>query len=76
MLTAQVEKIVQFVASLPETSKLQDKLTAALITNLWNVLQHPPLSYVGDKYQYRDPAGRYNVLCPPWRDLISEHHVS
>jgi len=64
VLTRQMEKIIQFVASLPSTSKLQGKLTAALITNLWNSLPHPPLSYVGDKYQYRDPEGRYNVIPP------------
>lgn len=56
-----MEKIIQFVASLPESSKLQGALTSALIGNLWNTLKHPPLSYVGDKYEYRQADGSYNV---------------
>jgi len=60
-----MEKIIQFVASLPETSKLQSKLTSGLIGNLWNVLEHPPLSYVGDKYQYRQPDGSWNNIMYP-----------
>lgn len=56
-----MEKIIQFVASLPSTSVLQGKLTDLLITNLWNVLLHPPLSYVADQYQYRTADGSYNV---------------
>lgn len=71
----QMEKIIQFVASLPETSKLQSRLTTGLIGNLWNVLRHPPLSYVGDKYQYRQPDGSWNVLLF-FGNAYLEYHVS
>ena len=57
-----MEKLIQFVSSLPKTSKSEAKITDALVTNLWNVMLHPPLSYVGDQYQYRHPEGAYNVL--------------
>jgi hypothetical protein len=56
-----MEKIIQFVASLPPTSKTQIKLSDLLVTNLWNVLLHPPLSYVADQYQFRTADGSYNV---------------
>jgi len=56
-----MEKIIQFVASLPDTSRAQNMLNSGLIANLWNILHHPALSYVGDKYQYRDPEGAWNV---------------
>jgi hypothetical protein len=71
-----MEKIIQFVASLPSTSKMQGKLSDLLITNLWNVLLHPPLSYVADQYQYRSPDGSYNVPIRRLQTLIVEHPVS
>ena len=57
-----MEKIIQFLSSLPSTSAVQVKITDGLVTNLWNVLLHPPLSYTGDLYQYRAPDGSYNVI--------------
>lgn len=56
-----MEKIIQFVSSLPSTSSMQVKITDGLVTNLWNVLRHPPLSYAGDLYKYRTADGSYNV---------------
>ena len=56
-----MEKVIQFLSSLPSTSVIQTKITDGLITNLWNVLLHPPLTYVGDLYQYRAADGSYNV---------------
>ena len=43
---------------------MQVRITDGLVTNLWNVLLHPPLSYVGDLHQYRDPTGANNVFLP------------
>jgi hypothetical protein len=57
-----MEQLIQFVSSLPKTSLSEAKITDGLVTNLWNVMLHPPLSYVGDQYQYRHPEGAYNVL--------------
>lgn len=70
-----MEKIIQLVSSLPSTSSMQGNITDGLITNLWNVLRHPPLSYVGDLYKYRAADGSYNVNCFS-AVLIIEHHVS
>ncbi|KAM0282957.1 hypothetical protein ACHAQH_002768 [Verticillium albo-atrum] len=40
-------------------------LTATAITELWNTLDHPPLSFLGDLYQYRQADGSFNNLHNP-----------
>ncbi|OMP88074.1 Linoleate 10R-lipoxygenase [Diplodia seriata] len=35
-------------------------MTNFFVKKLWENLQHPPLSYLGDKYKYRDAEGRNN----------------
>jgi hypothetical protein len=37
-------------------------MTNSFIGTLWNVLRHPPLSYVGDQFTYRAADGSNNVL--------------
>lgn len=60
-----MEHLMQLVAGLPSNSKLRVDLTNSFIDELWNSLQHPPMSYLGDKYIYRQPDGSYNnVMCP------------
>jgi linoleate 10R-lipoxygenase len=61
-----MEKIIQFLSSLPSTSSMRVRITDGLITNLWDHLLHPPLSYVGDLHHYRTADGSYNVPPPPF----------
>lgn len=56
-----MEKLIAITASLPETSATRHKLSCTIVDTLWDSLQHPPLSYHGDKFQYRTPDGSYNV---------------
>ena len=56
-----MERAIALTASLPETSKNRLKLTDTIIDTLWDSLQHPPLSYMGNKFQYRQPDGSYNA---------------
>ena len=56
-----MERLITIAAALPESSKTRTKLTNVMIDGLWDSLQHPPLSYMGDKYQYRQADGSYNV---------------
>ena len=64
---ARVSKLVllltrrQLVSGMPPSSKTRVDLTNAFIDQLWNSLQHPPLSYLGEKYAYRSGDGSYNV---------------
>ena len=39
-----MERIIQLVAALPAGSKNRVELTNAFVNELWNTLQHPPLS--------------------------------
>lgn len=63
--TYLMEKTIQLVAGLPTHSKTRVDLTNAFIDELWNSLQHPPMSYLGDKYQYRQADGSYNNVLYP-----------
>lgn len=59
-----MEHLIQLVASLPCPSPLQTSMTNSFIGTLWNVLRHPPLSYVGDEFTYRAADGSNNVQYP------------
>lgn len=52
---------MQLVAALPPLSKTRVDLTNNFVDELWNSLQHPPLSYLGDQYAFRTGDGSYNV---------------
>lgn len=58
----QMERIIALTASLPQNSKMREKLSQTLVGTLWESLQHPPLSYYGDLHQYRTADGSYNVI--------------
>ncbi|KAJ6084361.1 hypothetical protein N7486_011161 [Penicillium sp. IBT 16267x] len=60
-----MEKMIAIAAALPRTSKARGKLTGIIIDTLWKSLQHPPLSYMGRKFQYRTPDGSYNNPLQP-----------
>ncbi|KAL8894300.1 MAG: hypothetical protein Q9192_004441 [Flavoplaca navasiana] len=60
-----MEHLMQLVAGLPSNSKLRVELTNSFIDELWNSLQHPPMSYMGDKYMYRQPDGSHNNVMYP-----------
>lgn len=57
----QVEKVVQLAASLPNDTKIRADLNSRFIHRLWSSLQHPPISYLGDKFMYRSADGSGNV---------------
>lgn len=60
-----MERIIQLVADLPAGSKTRTSLTNDFVDQLWSSLQHPPLSYLSDQFNYRQPDGSYNVLLTP-----------
>ncbi|KAI9845144.1 MAG: hypothetical protein M1837_005029 [Sclerophora amabilis] len=60
-----MERVIQLVSGLPALSKNRVDLTNAFIDELWNSLQHPPLSYLGDKFTYRQADGSNNNIMFP-----------
>lgn len=63
--TYLMEGLIRTAAKLPDGSKNREKLTNQFLSQLWNDLQHPPLSYLGSKYQYRSADGSFNSLVHP-----------
>ncbi len=63
--TYLMEGLIRTAAALPDNSNMQNEITNKLITQLWNDLQHPPKSYLGDQYQYRSADGSHNSLAHP-----------
>ncbi|KAF1966227.1 heme peroxidase [Bimuria novae-zelandiae CBS 107.79] len=59
------EALIRTAAKLPDGSKIREKLTGQFITQLWEDLEHPPLSYLGAQYQYRSADGSFNSLVHP-----------
>lgn len=60
-----MERLIQLTSRLPPTSKLRLKLTTIQVDKLWGSLQHPPLSYCGPKFEYRQADGSYNNIQDP-----------
>lgn len=63
--TYLMERVIQLVSALPPASKNRIDLTNSFIDELWNSLQHPPISYLGDKFNYRQADGSYNNIMYP-----------
>lgn len=61
----QLESIVQLAASLPAGSEALNGLSQAFIKLLWDNLQHPPLSNIGEHYKYRQADGSHNNILYP-----------
>lgn len=55
-----MERVIQLVADLPDRSLRRAQLTNEFVDQLFNSLQHPPLSYLGDEFKYRQADGSNN----------------
>ncbi|KAL2422066.1 Linoleate 10R-lipoxygenase [Exophiala dermatitidis] len=60
-----MEEVMQLVAALPDRSANRVNLTSQLLDVLWNSLQHPPMSYMGDDHRYRSGDGSNNSYIFP-----------
>ncbi|KAK5321703.1 hypothetical protein LTR93_005941 [Exophiala xenobiotica] len=60
-----MEEIMQLIAALPDRSANRVELTSMLLDVLWNSLQHPPMSYLGDTFRYRSADGSNNSYIFP-----------
>ncbi|RVX69773.1 hypothetical protein B0A52_06418 [Exophiala mesophila] len=60
-----MEEVIQLVAGLPSRSAHRVELTSLFLDELWNSLQHPPMSYLGDEFKYRSADGSNNSYLFP-----------
>jgi hypothetical protein len=65
LIQQKLEAIIQTAASFPPKSKACKDLSGTLVKPLWNDLQHPPLSYLGDEFKYRKSDGSNNNILYP-----------
>ncbi|KAI9928451.1 hypothetical protein MW887_002496 [Aspergillus wentii] len=70
-----IENVIQTAASLPNNSGIRDSITNTFIKTLWNSLQHPPLSYLGDEFKYRTADGRNNNIMYPNLGIAGSHYA-
>jgi linoleate 10R-lipoxygenase len=63
--TMLMERVIQLVAKMPDKSPRRTFLTNKFVDQLFTSLQHPPLSYLGDKFKYRQADGSYNNIMYP-----------
>ncbi|KAI5797521.1 heme peroxidase [Peziza echinospora] len=59
------EAAMQFVSALPEDSLIRKRITELMVEKLWTSMLHPPISYVGTKFDYRMPDGSNNSIMYP-----------
>ncbi|KAI9681280.1 MAG: hypothetical protein M1817_002563 [Caeruleum heppii] len=60
-----MEKVIQLASALPDRSDKRTQLTRAFIDDLWTSLEHPPVSYLGQQYIYRQSDGSMNNIMYP-----------
>ncbi|KAH7407996.1 heme peroxidase [Cadophora sp. MPI-SDFR-AT-0126] len=60
-----MEKLIAITAALSPSSKSRKRLSHTIVRTLWDSLEHPPKSYLGEKFQYRMPDGSYNNILVP-----------
>ncbi|KAJ9094890.1 hypothetical protein QFC19_007746 [Naganishia cerealis] len=63
--TYYTERLIQETAKLAPDSMVGGKLSDGLLSQLWNDLQHPPQSYLGEAYKYRSADGYNNSFTNP-----------
>lgn len=60
-----MERVIQLTSRLPPSSKVRIALTTHQVDQLWDSLQHPPLSYLGSRFHFRQADGSYNNVMYP-----------
>ena len=51
----------QLIGSLPENSVNRAHFTQSQVIQKYDRMLHPPLTYLGDAFQYRQADGKFNV---------------
>ncbi|OOF98169.1 hypothetical protein ASPCADRAFT_142143 [Aspergillus carbonarius ITEM 5010] len=70
-----MERVIQLAAGLPSTSKGGKDLTNTFLKQLWNDLQHPPISYLGREFSYRKADGSGNNILWPHIGAAGTHYA-
>ncbi|KAI9838713.1 MAG: hypothetical protein M1838_004543 [Thelocarpon superellum] len=60
-----MERVIQLTSELPDTSKNRLEITGLFLHQLWDRLEHPPISYLGSDFVYRTADGSNNNIMYP-----------
>ncbi|EAU35794.1 hypothetical protein ATEG_03992 [Aspergillus terreus NIH2624] len=70
-----MERLIQLASGLPSTSRNAKQLTSAFLNQLWNDLDHPPVSTVGGEYSHRSADGSGNNILWPGIGAAGSHYA-
>lgn len=70
-----LERLIQLLSKLPPTSTNGKKVTDGLITGLWESLDHPRVSSLGEKYRFREADGSNNNIHNPTLGVAGSHYA-
>ena len=68
-----MERVIRLASQLPLASPASTLVTNTFLTQLWNDLKHPPLSYLGDDFLYRKADGCNNNIM--WPQMYVSHII-
>ena|SRR5271170_2076809 len=68
-----MERVIRLASQLPLASPAGKCVTNSFLTQLWNDLKHPPLSYMGDNFMYRKADGSNNNIM--WPHMYVSHII-
>ena len=63
--TKQVRSRAQLVGSMPNDSNRRAQLVESQVQKKYDSMLHPPLTYLGDAFQYRTADGKFNSALHP-----------
>ncbi|PYI22509.1 heme peroxidase [Aspergillus japonicus CBS 114.51] len=70
-----MERVIQLASGLPSTSRNAKALTNTFLKQLWNDLEHPPISYLGSDHVYRQADGSGNNFLWPHIGAAGSHYA-
>ena len=73
--TYLTEHLLRIAAELPENSKEGSKLSSKFVQYLYDSLQHPPTSQLGDEHKYRAADGSFNNIMAPQLGAANTHYA-
>ena len=73
--TYLTERLVKLASDLPLNSKEGTVLSNKFVQQLFDSLQHPPPSQLGDEYKYRTADGSFNNIMAPQLGAANTHYA-
>ena len=73
--TYLMERLLKLASELPANNKEANVLNNQIVQQLYDNLQHPPVSQLGDDYRYRAADGSFNNIMAPQIGAAGNHYA-